>query len=75
MKWNRTGFRVLAPAALALVSQAAAADLLLTLGEHLEPLQIVGMVLILGAIGLPQLFTPRDKRQPEATAVEEPVAA
>ena len=34
MKWNRTGFRVLAPAALALVSQAAAADLLLTLGEQ-----------------------------------------
>ena len=34
MKWNRTGFRVLVPAALALVSQAAAADLLLTLGEQ-----------------------------------------
>ena len=34
MKWSRTGFRVLAPAALALVSQAAAADLLLTLGEQ-----------------------------------------
>jgi len=34
MNRNWTGFKVLAPAALALVSQAAAADVLLTLGEQ-----------------------------------------
>lgn len=48
-------------ASLVAVVEAPVSTLLAVffLNEHLEPAQIVGIVLILGAIGLPQLLAPR----------------
>lgn len=64
-------------ASLVAVVEAPVSTLLAVffLGEHLEPAQIVGIVLILGAIGLPQLLAPRAAPRAEPVAAEEPAAA